>query len=224
MRQQRRDVVEQDARLGEVRDLADMGLEIHARSSRAEPCRRTVIARPRPRANPPGAAPCCWLRRWPWLALPLPRATAFAPDELVIETGQAAHRFTIELAATPGERARGLMYRQSMRPDHGMLFDFQTQQPVGVLDEEHAVAAGHAVHRRARAPSSRSLPTPRRSRRRRSSASEPIRAVLELNAGTAAKLRDRARGQGAPPDLRRHGLSAIPFRAAPCLSTRADGR
>ena len=22
------------------------------------------------------------------------------------------------------------MYRQSMRPDHGMLFDFQTEQPV----------------------------------------------------------------------------------------------
>src|SRR5687767_1546471 len=64
-------------------------------------------------------------------ALPALRSPAFATGELVIETGEATHHFTIELAATPDERAQGLMHRQSMPADHGMLFDFQGPQPVG---------------------------------------------------------------------------------------------
>ncbi|MFN3701279.1 MAG: DUF192 domain-containing protein [Alphaproteobacteria bacterium] len=45
--------------------------------------------------------------------------------ELTIRSAQGArHRFTIELALRPEEQAKGLMFRQSMPKDHGMLFVF----------------------------------------------------------------------------------------------------
>ena len=40
------------------------------------------------------------------------------------------HRFVVEVARTPEEQARGLMERQSLAPDRGMLFPYQTPQPV----------------------------------------------------------------------------------------------
>lgn len=41
---------------------------------------------------------------------------------LWIETETQAHSFIVEVAATPEEQSRGLMYRKSMAADHGMLF------------------------------------------------------------------------------------------------------
>lgn len=37
--------------------------------------------------------------------------------------------FTVELADTPEEQAKGLMYRNSLTEDKGMLFMFDDQQP-----------------------------------------------------------------------------------------------
>lgn len=42
----------------------------------------------------------------------------------------ADHSFTVELATTPTERAVGLMHRTTLAADHGMLFIFETPQPV----------------------------------------------------------------------------------------------
>jgi uncharacterized membrane protein (UPF0127 family) len=36
---------------------------------------------------------------------------------------------TAEIAATPGSRRRGLMFRESLPEDHGMLFIFPDEQP-----------------------------------------------------------------------------------------------
>src|SRR5437879_13481381 len=38
------------------------------------------------------------------------------------------HRITVELARRPAEQSRGLMFRESLPPDHGMLFLFPTEQ------------------------------------------------------------------------------------------------
>ena len=38
--------------------------------------------------------------------------------------------FTVEVAATPETRERGLMNRFSLQPDHGMLFVFESPQPL----------------------------------------------------------------------------------------------
>ncbi len=40
------------------------------------------------------------------------------------------HRFSVELAVTPSERARGLMFRESLPRHHGMLFVFEVEQPL----------------------------------------------------------------------------------------------
>lgn len=41
------------------------------------------------------------------------------------------HNVTAEVAATASERATGLMYRFSLRPDHGMVFVFARSEPLG---------------------------------------------------------------------------------------------
>jgi len=39
-----------------------------------------------------------------------------------------AHRVSAEVAAAPAARARGLMFRETLPPDHGMLFIFEQEQ------------------------------------------------------------------------------------------------
>ncbi|MFL5335809.1 MAG: DUF192 domain-containing protein [Geminicoccaceae bacterium] len=112
---------------------------------------------------------------------------ALDPGELLIETPAGQHRFTIELAATPSERSRGLMFRRAMQPDHGMLFDFQTPQQVAFwmkntplpLDMLFIDGAGLVVQIAADTVPYSETPIP---------SEQPIRAVLELNAGTAKRL------------------------------------
>jgi uncharacterized membrane protein (UPF0127 family) len=49
---------------------------------------------------------------------------------VAIQTASGLHTFTVEWAVTPEERAKGLMFRESMAEDHGMVFDFGTELPV----------------------------------------------------------------------------------------------
>ena len=108
--------------------------------------------------------------------------------ELAIETrGGAVHRFTVELALTPEQRQRGLMFRERMAPDHGMLFDFETPQPIVMwmrntplpLDMLFIDADGRIAGVAADTTpfSEAMIPSPR-----------PVRFVLEVNAGTARQL------------------------------------
>lgn len=45
-----------------------------------------------------------------------------------IRSGKAVHIFRVELARTPAEQARGLMYRTELGADAGMLFLFRPPQ------------------------------------------------------------------------------------------------
>ena len=56
----------------------------------------------------------------------------FEQDRLVIDGGAGRFEFQVELALTPPQRARGLMFRESLADDHGMLFDFGAPQPVAM--------------------------------------------------------------------------------------------
>ena len=115
-------------------------------------------------------------------------ARAFEPGTLAIHSHDGTvHNFMIELARTPDERAQGLMFRKEMDPQAGMLFDFGEEQPIamwmkntfipldmlfiGSQGEITGIAAG------AEPQSETTIPSP-----------GPIRAVLELNAGTAQRL------------------------------------
>ena len=45
-------------------------------------------------------------------------------ERLTIDTSRGPVRLDVEIADSDEERARGLMFRETMADDHGMLFDF----------------------------------------------------------------------------------------------------
>ncbi len=49
-------------------------------------------------------------------------------DILKLVTASGEHRFTIEVAITGEEKARGLMFRRSLADDAGMLFPYEPPQ------------------------------------------------------------------------------------------------
>ena len=111
----------------------------------------------------------------------------FPSAALTILTASGSHKFTIELATTPEQMAQGLMFRRSLAPDAGMLFDYQTPSMATMwmkntlipLDMLFVDAGGQIVniHERAVPGSLETIP-----------AAAPVRAVIELNGGTAARL------------------------------------
>lgn len=112
---------------------------------------------------------------------------AVAGGIAVVETASGAHTFTVELAETPAQRARGLMYRRDMAPDHGMLFDFGADDEVRMwmqntyipLDMVFLTRDGvvHRVERNTTPLSTRTI-----------SSKGPVRSVLEVIAGTADRI------------------------------------
>jgi hypothetical protein len=60
----------------------------------------------------------------------VPPRLALASGAVVIETPVGERRFKVELAVKDAERQRGLMYREHLADDDGMLFLFERQQPL----------------------------------------------------------------------------------------------
>lgn len=61
----------------------------------------------------------------------LPGAVLAVPPVVELPTTTLAigrHKLVAEVAATPAQRETGLMYRFSLKPDHGMLFVFDQPQ------------------------------------------------------------------------------------------------
>jgi uncharacterized membrane protein (UPF0127 family) len=113
-----------------------------------------------------------------------PAALAQDLTELTIHTRQGPLTYFVELARTPSERSRGLMFREELPKDHGMLFDFGEEQPVSFwmkntplpLDLIFIKADGEIVRitERAEPFSQKLLPS-----------GQPVRYVLEILGGTA---------------------------------------
>jgi len=111
----------------------------------------------------------------------------FKHGELTITGAGGSHKFQIELATDNAQREQGLMFRQSMAPDAGMLFIYDSAQPVAMwmentyipLDMLFIAADGHIVNIRQRAvPHSQENIL----------SDGPVKAVLELNGGTVSRL------------------------------------
>ena len=49
---------------------------------------------------------------------------------LTIHSKNGVHHFTVEVAATPDQQERGLMFRQSLAGDRGMIFPYEPPQEV----------------------------------------------------------------------------------------------
>ncbi|MGE0595204.1 MAG: DUF192 domain-containing protein [Hyphomonadaceae bacterium] len=62
-------------------------------------------------------------------AAPAPQAQA-QYETVIVDTQGGPVSFEVEIADTSAERARGLMFRETMPSYRGMLFDFQNPQPV----------------------------------------------------------------------------------------------
>lgn len=61
--------------------------------------------------------------------------TAFAQlavTPLTIKSDEASHAFTVEIASTEDDIRQGLMFRESLAPDAGMLFDFGQVRPASM--------------------------------------------------------------------------------------------
>ena len=127
-----------------------------------------------------------------YLALPEPSSAngqamllPVDPVPLVVETAAGERSFTIEVADDLSERSKGLMFRQTMADDHGMLFVFEQTQPVGFwmkdtpmpLDLLFVGQDGRVKEILPGQPFSETVISP----------GEPVRFVLEVKAGIAAK-------------------------------------
>jgi len=100
------------------------------------------------------------------------------------------HKFEIEIAADDAARARGLMFRDSMADDHGMLFLFDDVQPrafwmknthipldILFFDQDYKLVSAQE-----RVPPCRSDPCSTYP------STGPTKYVLELNSGMTEKL------------------------------------
>jgi len=120
-------------------------------------------------------------------AFPAWALETFKTSELTILTAGGPHKFTIELAITGPEREQGLMFRRSLAPDAGMLFDMDLPTNITMWMKNTFIPhdmlfldpAGRIVdiHERA-VPQSTDIISTR----------APARYVIELNGGTAERL------------------------------------
>ena len=111
----------------------------------------------------------------------------FQKSSLVIVTASREIKFDVEMATTDAERAHGLMYRKQLGAYEGMLFDFFKEMPVSFwmkntlipLDMVFIASDGTIKHVHANAVpmSTDTIPS-----------QYPVRAVLEINGGSAALL------------------------------------
>lgn len=124
-------------------------------------------------------------------SIPAPVARAddvrFAADVVAVVTAGGRYDFTVELAIDDRQRAQGLMGRPALAPGAGMLFDFKVPQPVTMWMKNTHIAldmlfidASGRIANIVENTQPMSLAT--------IASSRPVRAVLELNAGTARRL------------------------------------
>ena len=118
-----------------------------------------------------------------------PTAAAAAPSSGPRATMPSGAVYSLELALTPEDQAQGLMYRESLPPNTGMLFVFPTDEPhhfwmkntMIPLDMIWMEASGRVLFVSANTPPCKADPCPTYG------PDGPARQVLEIAGGMAAK-------------------------------------
>jgi hypothetical protein len=105
---------------------------------------------------------------------------------LTIRSKSGVHRFTVEVAATPEQQERGMMFRKSLAGDRGMIFPYDPPQNVSFWMQNTLIPldiifirADGAIARITKAKALDVTPLP---------AGEPIAAVLEIRANRADEM------------------------------------
>jgi uncharacterized membrane protein (UPF0127 family) len=114
-------------------------------------------------------------------------AACSADESAVLHTATGAYRFHIEVADDGAERAKGLMFREELAPDAGMLFDYFEEQDVSFwmsntlipLDMVFISADGvvKSIHVNAKPLDLTSIPS-----------EGPVRFVLEIPGGRSVEI------------------------------------
>ena len=105
---------------------------------------------------------------------------------LTIRSAKGIHHFTVQIAATPDQQERGLMFYKSLGPDQGMIFPYDPPQDISFWMKNTLIPldmlfirADGTIARIATAKPLDETPVP---------AGEPVAAVLEIRGGRAAEL------------------------------------
>lgn len=107
---------------------------------------------------------------------------------MTIQSSTGKHQFTMEVARTPEQQAKGLMFRESLAPDRGMIFpydpptdaSFWMKNTLIPLDLVFVRPNGTVGRVAAEAVPMSLDPIP---------SLEPISAVIEIAGGRAAELK-----------------------------------
>jgi hypothetical protein len=107
-------------------------------------------------------------------------------SDIIIRSANGEHAFTVEIAATPEEQERGLMFRRELGPNRGMIFPYAPPQVVGFwmrntlipLDMIFVRADGTIARIATAKPLDETVV----------SSGEPVVMVLEIRGGRAAEL------------------------------------
>ncbi|WP_248304958.1 DUF192 domain-containing protein [Devosia sp. FKR38] len=121
------------------------------------------------------------------LLVAAPLAACSDEGRLVLNSATGAHEFHVEVVDTPESRAQGLMFRQELADDAGMLFDFKQERDVSFwmqntfipLDMIFVGADGviKSIHVNAHPHDTTSIPS-----------GAPVQFVLEIPGGRSEAL------------------------------------
>ena len=121
------------------------------------------------------------------LIVATPLAACSDEGKLVLHSATGEHAFNVEVVDTPESRARGLMFREELADDAGMLFDFKQEREVSFwmsntlipLDMIFVGADGvvKTIHVNARPQDLTSIPS-----------QVPVQFVLEIPGGRTEEL------------------------------------
>jgi uncharacterized membrane protein (UPF0127 family) len=117
--------------------------------------------------------------------------------DIIIHSANGDHPFVLELAQTPAQQERGLMFRRSLGPNEGMLFPYAPSQQVSFwmkntlipLDIIFVKPDGR-IGRISTAKPLDETPVP---------SGEPINMVIEIAGGRAAQLGIAVGDSVSPP-------------------------
>jgi hypothetical protein len=119
--------------------------------------------------------------------------------DMIIHSSNGDHAFVLEMAGTPEQQERGLMFRRSLAPNEGMLFPYAPPQNVSFWMKNTLipldmifVRPDGKIGRIATAKPLDETPVP---------SGGPITMVIEIRGGRAAELGIREGDSVSPPPL-----------------------